>query len=150
LAEELHDEAFVAKRTEGFDIFVKGLEAFSPEDAAEITGISAEDIRLAARLRQAETAAIISSAVIKAESGGDLLVQALVNLALLTGNLGKESCGLYLPYSENNLQGCADMGAARCLTGYQSVKEKSVRDKFTKAWKIPVSAEAGIFSSRTF
>jgi formate dehydrogenase (NADP+) alpha subunit len=152
LTEELHDEAFVAKRTEGFDVFVKGLDAFSPEVAAEITGISAEEIRAAARAyARAETAAIISSAVIRAESGGDLLVQALVNLALLTGNFGKESCGLYLPYSENNLQGCADMGALPgVLTGYQSVKEKSVRDKFTGAWKTPISAEPGISATELF
>jgi formate dehydrogenase alpha subunit len=152
LTEGLHDEAFVAKRTEGFDAFVKGLDVFSIENAAAITGIAVEEIRAAARAyARAETAAIISSAVIRAESGGDLLVQALVNLALLTGNFGKESCGLYLPYSENNLQGCADMGALPgVLTGYQSVKEKSVREKFTRAWKTPISAEPGISATELF
>jgi predicted molibdopterin-dependent oxidoreductase YjgC len=59
------------------------------------------------------------------------LVTALTNLALLTGNVGRDNCGLYLPYSENNLQGSADMGALPAvLTGYQPLKEKKVRDTF--------------------
>ncbi|MBW6464396.1 MAG: molybdopterin-dependent oxidoreductase, partial [Firmicutes bacterium] len=145
LEEGLHDQAFVGKRTEGFEAFSRAAAGYTPESTARLTGLSEADIREAARnYAAAEKAAIISSAVISEDEGGDQLVLALVNLALLTGNLGKEFSGLYLPYSENNLQGCADMGALPAvLTGYQSLKEKSVRDKFARAWKIPVSENAG-------
>ncbi len=152
LEEGLHDQAFIGKRTEGFEAFRKAIAGYTPEFTAELTGLTEAEIRTAARVYAGvEKAAIISSAVIREEEGGDQLVLALVNLALLTGNLGKNSCGLYLPYSENNLQGCADMGALPAvLTGYQQLKEKAVREKFSKAWKIPISEKEGYSAADIF
>ena len=146
ISEELYDHKYVSKRTEGFENFKKGIASITPELAAGITGVTAVEIREAARIYAgAESAAIISSAMLNDHEHGEELVLALVNLALLTGNIGKKSSGLYLPFGENNLQGCGDMGIMpTVLTGYQSVTEKAVREKFSHSWQIPISKEPGL------
>ncbi len=145
LDEGLQDQAFIDKRTEGYSLFAEAVAGYDLNYAAELTGLTVEEIRAAALTYAGATkAAIISSAVIRQEQGGDQLTLALVNLALLTGNLGCDSGGLYLPYSENNLQGCADMGALpSVLTGYQPLDNRDVRDKFSKAWQVSINADPG-------
>jgi len=145
LEEGLQDQGFIDKRTEGFDAFKAAITKYTPQYAAEFTGIPEEELRGAARdYAAAENAAIISTAGADKYAGNTDLVLALANLALLTGNLGKESAGLYLPYGENNLQGVSDMGALPAvLTGYQSLNDKVVREKFEKAWGITISEKPG-------
>jgi len=152
ISEGLHDEAFIKERTEGFDQLKKGLEKYTPQYVAEITGLDQEDIKDAARsYASAEKAAIVSDAAVCEQSGGEGLVKALANLAMLTGNVGKESAGLYVPYGENNLQGSADMGILpNVLTGYQHLKDKEVRDKFSEAWGVKISDKPGLNASEFF
>jgi len=152
MTEELYDSKYVARRTEGLEKFKQGIASVTPELAAEISGVDADVIKEAARIYAgAESAAIISNAMIDGHDSGEELALALVNLALLTGNIGKKSSGLYLPYNENNLQGCGDMGIMpTVLTGYQSVTDKVVREKFTKSWQVPISKEPGLSVESVF
>ena len=150
--EGLADRAFIDKRTEGFELFRKALKGDTIQNAVAVTGIKEGEMRAAARAyAAADRAAIISAADMGGADDGPQLVLALANLALLTGNLGKESAGLYLPYGENNLQGIADMGALPAvLTGYQSVKEKRIRDKFNEAWGLQINETPGIAAMDLF
>lgn len=152
IAENLQDQAFIDKRAEGYSAFKDSVARYTPEFVSAITGLSADELRAAAKAyAAAESAAIVSTAGISIDDGGKDLILALANLALLTGNLGKESCGLYLPFGENNLQGSADMGALpSVLTGYQQLKEKSLREKFSRAWKVQLSAEPGLSAAELF
>ncbi len=145
LEEGLQDQAFIDKRTEGFDLFKTAITKYDPHYTAELTGITESELRGAARAyAAAENAAIISTSGLDKHTNSTGLVLALANLALLTGNLGKESAGLYLPYGENNLQGVSDMGALpTVLTGYQSLKEKNVRKKFERAWGVTINDKPG-------
>ncbi len=146
ISEKLHDQDFVDKRTEGFDQLKKAVEKYTPDYAAGITGLDEEEIRSAARAyASAEKAVIVSDACAGEHIGGADFVRALANLALLTGNVGKESTGVYLPYGENNFQGAADMGVyPNVLTGYQHLKDKAIRDKFSKAWGVEISESPGM------
>lgn len=150
--ENLHDPEFINKRTEGFTAYSNSLEPEVVRRASVLTGISEEQLRQAARaFAGAASAAIVSTAGGSEQEGDSRLVTALANLALLTGNVGRENCGLYLPYSENNLQGSADMGALpNVLTGYQPLKEKTVRDKFARAWKTKISDTPGLSATAMF
>ncbi len=152
IEEGLQDQAFIDKRTEGYAAFKAAVSKYSIQDAAEVTGIGEEELRSAARAYAgAEKAAIISTVGANYSAAGGGLVLALANLALLTGNLGKESAGLYLPYGENNLQGVSDMGALPAvLSGYQLVKEKAVRDKFSRSWKTEINQNAGLSAAEVF
>ena len=152
IEEGLQDQAFIDKRTEGYAAFKAAVSKYSIQDAAEVTGIGEEELRSAARAYAgSEKAAIISTVGANYSAAGGGLVLALANLALLTGNLGKESAGLYLPYGENNLQGVSDMGALPAvLSGYQLVKEKAVRDKFSRSWKTEINQNAGLSAAEVF
>jgi len=152
IAEGLIDQDFINKRTEGFDQLKKAVDKYTPEYVAQITGLDEEEIRAAARAYgSAEKAAIVSDAGVDKQTGGSDFVKALANLALLTGNVGRESTGIYLPYGENNLQGSADMGTLpNNLTCYQHIKEKEVRDKFSKAWGVEISDNPGLTAEEVF
>ncbi len=146
IGEGLHDQDFVEKRTEGFDQLKKAVEKYTPDYAAGVTGLNEEEIRSAARAyASAEKAVIVSDACAGEHTGGADFVRALANLAMLTGNVGKESSGVYLPYGENNLQGMTDMGVLPdVVTGYQHLKEKTIRDKFSRAWGVEISETPGM------
>ncbi len=146
LEENLQNQGFISKRTEGFAAYGSSLGPEAIKRALEKTGISEGQLREAARAFAAvEHAAIISTAGGVGQEGDIRLVTALTNLALLTGNMGRENCGLYLPFSDNNLQGSADMGALPAmLPGYQPLKDKAVREKFSRAWKVGISGTQGL------
>ncbi len=152
LEENLQDQAFIDKRTEGFAEFKQAIADYPPQAVTAKTGLSEDEIRNAARVyATAENAAIVSTVGIDLAAGNEKLVLALANLALLTGNLGKESAGLYLPYGENNLQGVSDMGALPAvLTGYQHLKDKAVRDKFNRAWDVEIDENPGVSAADVF
>lgn len=138
LEEGLADEEFIRERTEGFEEFRKTVEAYSPERAAEICGVDAEEIRRAARtFATAPSAAIVYAMGITQHSTGVDNVLALANLAMLTGNLGKEGSGVNPLRGQNNVQGACDMGGLpNVFTGYQPVSDPGVREKFERAWGV--------------
>jgi formate dehydrogenase alpha subunit len=146
LAEGLADREFIASRTEGFEELERTLPDYPPERAAEITGVPAEEIRRAARIfGQAERAAIIYAMGITQHTTGTDNVLALANLALLTGNLGKESAGVNPLRGQNNVQGACDMGALPGdLPGYQKVADPAAREKFGKAWGVVLPERPGL------
>ncbi len=138
LAEGLADEDFVRERCEGFEDFRKVVEEYPPRRAAEICGLDAEEIRRAARtFATAESAAIVYAMGITQHTSGTDNVLSLANLAMLTGNLGKEGAGVNPLRGQNNVQGACDVGGLpNVLTGYQAVNDAGVREKFQAAWGV--------------
>jgi formate dehydrogenase alpha subunit len=138
LSEGLADEEFIRERTEGFEEFRKTVEAYTPERAAEICGVEAEEIRRAARtFATAPSAAIVYAMGITQHTTGVDNVLTLANLAMLTGNIGKEGAGVNPLRGQNNVQGACDMGALpNVFTGYQPVSDPRVREKFERAWGV--------------
>jgi len=136
ISENLHDKEFIAQRTEGFEQVAEAVKDFTPEAAEKITTVPAEAIRQAARIyARAETASIIFSMGITQHTTGTDNVLALANLAMLTGNVGKEFAGVNPLRGQNNVQGACDMGALpNVYTGYQSIEDPQIRAKFENAW----------------
>jgi len=78
-------------------------------------------------------------------------VKSLANLAMLTGNLGKESTGINPLRGQNNVQGACDMGGLpNVFTGYQTVIDQSVRQKFEEAWGAKLSDKIGLTATEMF
>jgi predicted molibdopterin-dependent oxidoreductase YjgC len=146
ISEELHDKAFIKERTEDFEKLQSILKDFSPEKAEAITTIPAEHIRMAARLyARAETASIIYSMGITQHTTGTDNVLSLANLAMLTGNVGKESAGVNPLRGQNNVQGACDLGALpNVYPGYQSVEDPELQAKFESAWGRKLSGQKGL------
>lgn len=138
IREELYDKAYVAERVDGFDALAALVEKYTPEMAAEICGVKAEDIAAAARLYAGvEKAGIYYTMGITQHATGTHNVMAISNLALLCGNIGIENAGVNPLRGQNNVQGACDVGALpNVYPGYQKVDDPAVRDKFMKAWQV--------------
>jgi formate dehydrogenase alpha subunit len=136
--ENLVNHDFINDRTEGYTEFLSSLESFTPEYAEEISGVPAEDIRKAARLyASAENAAIYWGMGISQLSHGTASALALINLAFLTGHIGRDGTGLNPLRGQNNVQGASDMGAMPFhYPGYMRVDNPENRAKWEKAWNI--------------
>ncbi len=138
IEEQLYDRAFVAARTEGFEEYRKIVEGYTPESVEAITGVSAQEIRQAARMyAAAENAAILWGMGVTQFYQGVETVRSLTSLALLTGNLGKPYAGVNPVRGQNNVQGACDMGALPdTYPGYQYINNPENRAKFAKAWGV--------------
>lgn len=136
IARDLHNRQFVAERCENFEAFSANVRAYSLEQAAEICGVDAELIRRAAEWYATGTpSAIFYTLGITEHTCGTENVQNLANLAMLCGQIGRESSGINPLRGQNNVQGGCDMGAMPyALPGYQKISDPEVRRKFEQAW----------------
>jgi formate dehydrogenase alpha subunit len=146
VSEEMHDQQFIAEKTEGFEQFCSRLGETALARAAEITNVPQEQIRQAARTyASAERASIVYSMGITQHTTGTDNVRALANLAMLTGNVGRESTGVNPLRGQNNVQGACDLGALpNVFPGYQKVDDPDVRKKFEEAWQKPLPEKPGL------
>ena len=136
LAEQLENRRFIAHSTTGFEAYRDSVERWTPELAAEVTGLPADVIRSVARAYATAPRAIIcwTLGITEHHNAVDN-VFALINLALLTGHVGRYGSGLNPLRGQNNVQGGGDMGAIPDrLPGFQSVADAALREKFERAW----------------
>ena len=145
LANGWEDRAFIEERTEGFEKFRETIQKFPPEVVSKITGVPVEQLVEAARIyATAERAEIFYTLGITEHTCGTDNVMSCANLAMLTGNIGKESSGVNPMRGQNNVQGACDMGALPDVyTGYQKVANPEVRAKFETAWGVPLDPNPG-------
>ena len=127
----LQDEEFIHYRTKGFEEMKEVVQKYTLEKASEITGIKPEVIEhLAIEYASADKAAIVYSLGITEHSHGADNVMSTANLAMLTGNIGRQGTGVNPLRGQNNVQGACDMGALPSdYVGYRKVK-----DPETTAW----------------
>ena len=119
--------------------------ANAPESVAEATGIEPETLRAAARLyATGGNAAIYYGLGVTEHSQGSSMVMGIANLAMLTGNLGREGVGVNPLRGQNNVQGSCDMGSfPHELPGYQAITDDAVRERFGRAWGVTLDPEPG-------
>ena len=137
LDEGLLDEKFVDARTEGFDEWRQVVDRYDRAYAEKITGVPAEDIARAARMYARPPfsgSCLIWGMGITQHTNGTPNAHSLLNLALLTGQLGRPGSGISPLRGQNNVQGCGDAGCLPdAFTGYQTISADTV-SKFSKAW----------------
>jgi formate dehydrogenase major subunit/formate dehydrogenase alpha subunit len=145
LEEGLADEDYIREHTEDFDSVREIVARYTPEEAEQVTGVAAEDIRWAARTYAAERhAAIFYTLGITEHACGVDNIWSLSNLVLMTGHLGYESTGLNALRGQNNVQGLNDAGAnPMYLPGYQPLIDPALRAKFSEAWGVEVPERTG-------
>ncbi len=112
LEEGLQNEEYIREFTDDFDAVREVVSRYTPEEAEEVTGVPAEDIRATAREYATERhAAIFYTLGITEHACGVDNIWSLSNLVLMTGHLGYESTGLNALRGQNNVQGLNDSGA---------------------------------------
>ncbi len=146
LDEGLHDQNFIGEKCENFEVFKESLKELKLDKVQDITGVSKEDIMRAAKMYAKNSPATTLFAMgITQHSHGTDNVQAIANLAMLTGNVGKESSGVNPLRGHNNVQGACDLGALPDVyPGYQKVRDESARKKFEDAWGASLPKNPGL------
>ena len=150
VTEDLVDHEFVAERCEPDDFatwaaFISAPE-YSPEATEEITGVPAADLRAAARLyASGGNAAIYYGLGVTEHSQGSTMVMGIANLAMATGNIGRQGGGVNPLRGQNNVQGSCDMGSfPHEFPGYRHVSDDTVRHLFEETWGRSLDSEPGL------
>ncbi|WP_454762994.1 formate dehydrogenase subunit alpha [Cupriavidus campinensis] len=150
VTEGLLAEAFIAERCEDrafqqWRDFV-ALAENSPEAMASVTGVPAEQVRGAARLyATGGNAAIYYGLGVTEHAQGSTTVMGIANLAMATGNIGREGVGVNPLRGQNNVQGSCDIGSfPHELPGYRHVSDSTVRGAFEAAWNVEINPEPGL------
>ncbi len=148
IAEELIDPDFIAHRTEGFEELKALLLAdYSPEQSAQICGVSAEEIRNIARTIGQDRACMIVfwGMGISQHTTGTDNARCLISLCLMTGNVGRAGTGLHPLRGQNNVQGASDAGLIPMVfPDYQPVTDEKIREKFEAAWDCQLDPHPGL------
>ena len=137
---------FIKAHCRGYEEFLARVRDYDLLAAAESCGVAAEQIEAAAlAYARARSAAILYSTGIEARDAAP--VEAIVNLALLTGQLGKEGAGIFALTEHNNLQGVCDMGVLPDrLPGYRKIADDGARAEVEAVWGVQLPAKLGLAS----
>ncbi len=150
VTEGLVDEAFVAERCdrEDFESWAQFVaeDRHSPEATAVATGVEPEDLRKAARLYATGGAGSIYYGLgVTEHAQGSTAVMAIANIAMATGNIGREGVGVNPLRGQNNVQGSCDMGSfPHEFSGYRHVSDDAAREVFERIWGAKLSSEPGL------
>ena len=150
VSEGLEDKDFIADRCadKAFQQWHSHISdpRHAPENTAEITGVDAQELRAAARLyATAGNGAIYYGLGVTEHSQGSSSVMAIANLALVTGNLGRDGVGVNPLRGQNNVQGACDMGSfPHELPGYRHVSDNETRALFEQEWQVTLDHEPGL------
>ncbi|MEM3207281.1 MAG: formate dehydrogenase subunit alpha, partial [Halobacteria archaeon] len=132
----LEDREFIEKHTEGFEALKRTVRRYTPERVSRVTGVPVADLKRAARaIGEADRVAVCWGMGVSQHTTGSDNSFSLINLILLTGNLGRPGVGLNPLRGQNNVQGASDMGAIPMYyPGYQPAESPEVRERFASAW----------------
>ncbi|MBC2666127.1 formate dehydrogenase subunit alpha [Novosphingobium flavum] len=150
VTEGLADEQFIRERcdTEEYADWAQFVSdaKHSPEVLEPVTGVSAADLRAAARLyATGGNGAIYYGLGVTEHSQGSSTVMAIANLAMATGNIGRRGVGVNPLRGQNNVQGSCDMGSfPHELAGYRHISDAATRALFEADWGVALDPEPGL------
>jgi formate dehydrogenase major subunit len=149
ISQGLHNTEFITEATENLDEYAACVDEYTLERAEEITGVPASAIQqLAHEYGGARTAQICWTLGITEHHNATDNVLALINLALLTGHVGRYGSGVVPIRGQNNVQGGGDMGALpNKLPGFQNVENADLRGRFEAVWGSEIPAQPGLHIS---
>ncbi len=142
IKENLIDRDFVENRVdrgiEAFEELKQLVEKYTPEKTEEITSVPKERIIAAAKMyASAKTAMIATGMGMSQQVTGTNNVYSLINMMLITGQIGKERAGIDPPRGQNNVQGATDVGCSPIVyPGYIPITNDENRKRIAKLWNI--------------
>jgi len=148
--EGLQDHEFIKKNTTDYEKWLESVMQYTPEAAEKITGVNKNDIIKSAKTYgSSRKSAIYYTMGITQHSCGTMNVNAIANLALLTGNIGRKFTGINPLRGQNNVQGACDAGCLpNVFIGYQRVDIPEIRNKIETQWDVSLSGKPGLMSSQ--
>ena len=155
LDENLIDRQFVAQHTNGFGRLISAVKDYAPRVAQEICGV-AECLIVEAALifGKAERALSLWSMGVNQSTVGVHKNNAIHNLHLATGKIGKPGCGPFSLTGQPNAMGGREVGGlSHMLPGYRSVENAQHRDEVERHWGVPfgsIAPEPGLAALEQF
>ncbi len=144
-----HDSDFIGRFTEGFDRYRSGLSSMDLQRVSLFTGLDIEAMEEAADVLEGKRIAFVIGGGILKQRYGAAAMDAILNLALMTGSLGGNGRGLYVLAAENNQVGAVDMGAAPdLLPGRQPLHDNRARKHWEQGWDVKLSPDPGLDAVR--
>ncbi|CAM3889720.1 formate dehydrogenase subunit alpha [Alkalicoccus chagannorensis] len=142
---DLHDKQFLAEHVNFMEEFTQSLEPFTMAYAAEMTGITEDElVKTAHMIAEADTVCSLWAMGVTQHLGGSDTSTAISNLMLITGNYMKPGAGTYPLRGHNNVQGASDFGSMpNKFPGYEDVTDDEVRRRYEAGWGTPLSGEIG-------
>jgi assimilatory nitrate reductase catalytic subunit len=144
----LVDREYVERHTSGFDAMRESVRDYTPERVAEITGLTPELIlRTAWTYARAEAGLIAWTMGVNHSTKGTETVNAINNLALITGNIGRPGAAPLSITGQCNAMGTREAGFASIMPGYRKFENAADREDLARLWNIPVEripAERGL------
>ena len=150
VTEGLIAESYVRERCDliDFEVWARFIaeDRNSPEASEAFTGVPAAELRAAARLyATAGNGAIYYGLGVTEHSQGSTMVMGMANLAMATGNIGRDGVGVNPLRGQNNVQGACDMGSfPHEVSGYRHVSDDATRAMFEGMWGVTLDDEPGL------
>jgi assimilatory nitrate reductase catalytic subunit len=139
IEEHLYDKEYVERHTSGFAELRASLEPYTPEYAGKITGLAPELIRKVALLYGKAKAAFIGWTMgVNHSTKGTETVNAINNLALITGNIGRAGASPFSITGQCNAMGTREAGFASGMPGYRKFESEIDRKELAALWNLPV------------
>ncbi|MGM0426071.1 MAG: molybdopterin-dependent oxidoreductase [Thermodesulfobacteriota bacterium] len=140
-----HHTGFIDRFTQGFESYCEALSAFNPERLCLSTGLDMSTLNGVVDLLRGRKISFVIGHGITEQKQGARCMDAVLNLALMTGSLGHEASGLYVTAKENNEVGAWDMGSAPdALPGRTPITDAAGRHRFERAWDVRLSPDQGL------
>jgi assimilatory nitrate reductase catalytic subunit len=135
----LVDREYIDRHTSGFEALRESVREYTPERVSEITGITLHQLHRTAGLYASAPAAFIAWTMgVNHSSKGTETVNAINNLALITGNIGRAGAAPFSITGQCNAMGTREAGGASCLPGYRKFESASDREEIAALWNVPV------------
>jgi len=146
----LVNTAFIKARCQNYEAFLEQIHQYDLLESAAACDVAADLIEAAAiTYAQARSAALLYSTSMQERTRDT--IEAVLNLVLLTGNLGKPGSGLFALTEQNNLQGTCDMGMLPDrLPGYRRIDDDGARFDLEKLWQCKIPSKPGLLSGSIF
>ena len=137
---DLIDREYIAAHTTGFEALHESVREYTPDRVAEITGLTLEQIyRTAWTYASAEAAFIGWTMGVNHSTKGTETVNAINNLALITGNIGRTGAAPFSITGQCNAMGTREAGFASSLPAYRAFEHAADRDELARLWRVPVA-----------
>ena len=146
VTEELYNQDYIDSMTTGFDTVKEHVKRYSPEAMSPICGVDADLIREVARLyATADNSMIFWGMGVSQHVHGTDNCRAMISVALMTGQIGREGAGLHPLRGQNNVQGASDAGLIPMMyPDYKKVNVGDVKAMFEDLWGTELSDEPGL------
>ena len=132
------DETFIKERTAGYKEFIKNIRKYPPQEVAHITGIDVKTLYEVARVYAGAEAAMSAWTMgVNQSAQGTDTVSAIVNLALMTGNLGKPGGSPFSITGQCNAMGTRECGFTSSIPGYRDFKNPADRAEYARIVGVP-------------